>query len=131
MGVGVPPKCPGAWAGFLEVEPVGPLPAPERKAWPPNGIRTSQTLRDKYDEVEEMTPGRLPTPFHASSRCGAMGLAVSLLHQEADLIPCDTQWIKGSGIRDIDHNCGYRIPGLGTPHAKGGPKKKNKNKNAK
>lgn len=63
MGVGVPPKCPGAWAGFLEVEPVGPLPAPERKAWPPNGIRTSQTLRDKYDEVEEMTPGRLPTPF--------------------------------------------------------------------
>ena len=64
-----------------------------------------------------------------SSCCSGIGLAASLQHQDAGLIPA-----QHSGIKDLaSPSCGrgYKygsdlIPGSGTPYASGWPKKKKK-----
>ena len=59
-----------------------------------------------------------------------MGLAASLKHQDAGLIPSTAQWVKM--IWCVGHNYGSElIPGPGTPCAVGQPKTKRKKKKKK
>ena len=63
-----------------------------------------------------------------SSHCGAMGLAPSLQHRDVGSIPAWHGGLKDLGPScSVGYNCGSDlIPGLGTPYAKGWPKKKKK-----
>ena len=64
-----------------------------------------------------------------SSHCGAMGLAVSLEHWDAGLIPSLAQGVKDLALLHQQRRlqlCSGLIPGLGTPYAMGWPKKKMK-----
>ena len=53
---------------------------------------------------------------------GTMGSAVSQEHWDVGSIPHQAQWVEDPGV---GHNCSSDlIPGQGTPHATGWPKKK-------
>ena len=61
-----------------------------------------------------------------SPHCGTMGLAASLEHWDAGLIPSPIQWVKIQCCHscNVGHNCGCDlIPGQGTPYASERPKK--------
>lgn len=60
------------------------------------------------------------------SQCGAIGPVAFLQRHEAGSIPRLAHWAKGSGL---GHNCrSDLIPGCGSPHAVGRPKKKKEKK---